>query len=653
MTHSYISGTSLGKQLRRLGLTALLAGGTALAAQAQTFTYDPTLSYNVAGTYTDLGTNGTAIATANTDDANSAAQNIGFTFTFNGTAFTQFVLNTNGLLRLGASAPSAALAASPYSGAPDLGPVNSTDAADVNLIMPFNYDLTAGTSTPEYRVSTTGTAGNRVCTIQWKNVADKAIASSATVSTLVPTQYANFSFQVKLYEGSNQIDFVYGTATPGTGIDNPKFANIGLKGNDNAAFSNVITNKASVTAWSGTTFTTGPQPATNAHNFRGTVAPDAGRTYRFLAPVTNDAGVLSVYTLGKLPTAALPHTVQAAIVNNGTAALTNQSVTLTVSGANTFTNTQTIPSLQPGFYTVVSFTALPATLAAGINNVTVTVPADGNNNNNSLSVQQTVSSSNGTFSYVPSNQTNVSGNSVFGAAVTGGVFATKYTTQKAGTVTSVSVYLSEAATSGTSTTSVGKTVYGVVLSPTGTVLGQSANYVIQASDINTYKTFTITTPPAVAAGGSFLAGLAQPAYTGLRFYPVATQIENPVRSDTYFSGTIGSALTDISTGASTIRLMMEANLSVTLATSKELQRAVTVYPNPSESGIFNLAVQAANAASGLGVEVTNQLGQRVYTGTARDNNTTKLDLSNLAPGIYHLQVRNGQEYTSSQISIVK
>jgi hypothetical protein len=649
MTHSYISGAGLGKQLRRLGLTALLAGGTALAAQAQSFTYDPSLSYNVAGTYTDLGTNGTAIATANTDDANSTAQNIGFNFSFNGITFTQFVLNTNGLIRLGAAAPASTLAASPYSGAPDLGPVNSTDPADVNLIMPFNFDLTAGTSTPEYRVYTTGTAGSRVCTIQWKNVADKAIAGSASSSALVPTQYANFSFQVKLYEGSNQIDFVYGTATRGTGTDAAKFANIGLKGTDNTLFNNLITNKASVTAWSGTTFSTGPQAAAaNAHNFRGSVAPDAGRTYRFSVPVANDAGIIGVYTLGKLPTAALPTTVQAAVVNIGTTALTNQSVTLTVSGANTFTNTQTIPSLQPGFYTIVTFAALPATFVAGVNNVTVTVPADGNANNNSLAVQQTVSST-GTFSYIPSNQTNVSGNSVFGAATTGGVFATKYTTQKAGTVTSVSVYLSEASTS----TSVGKTVYGVVLSPGGAVLGQSANYVIQASDINTYKTFTITTPPAVAAGSSFLAGLAQPAYTGSQFYPVATQIENPVRSDTYFSGPLGGALTDVSTGTNTVRFMMEANLSVALATSKELQRAITIYPNPSESGIFNLNVQAANAANGLGVEVTNQLGQRVYTGTARDNNTTKLDLSNLAPGIYHLQVRNGQEYTSSQISIVK
>jgi hypothetical protein len=198
-----------------------------------------------------------------------------------------------------------------------------------------------------------------------------------------------------------------------------------------------------------------------------------------------------------------------------------------------------------------------------------------------------------------------------------------------------------------------------VLSSTGTVLGQSANYVIQATDLGTYKTFAITTPPAVAAGSSFLAGLAQPAYTGLRYFPVVIQTETPTRSDAYFGVAIaGGTPSDLSVGANGTnsgfgRLMMEASLSVALATSKELQRAITVYPNPSESGIFNLNVQAANAANGLGVEVTNQLGQRVYTGTARDNNTTKLDLSNLANGIYHLQVRNGQEYTSSQISIVK
>ena len=52
---------------------------------------------NVTGTYTDLAATGTVISTGgNFDNANSPAQNIGFTFYYNGTTLTQFILNTNG-----------------------------------------------------------------------------------------------------------------------------------------------------------------------------------------------------------------------------------------------------------------------------------------------------------------------------------------------------------------------------------------------------------------------------------------------------------------------------------------------------------------------------------------------------------------------------
>jgi hypothetical protein len=660
MTHSYISGAGLGQQLRRLGITAVLAGGTALAVQAQNLNYTTAGATNVTTTYTDLGTNGTTITTANTDDANSTAQNIGFSFAYNGTTFNQFVLNTNGFIKLGATAPSAtAMFVPEAASATVVNPI--TSANDPNIIAPFNTDLTASPAGgAEYRVYTSGTAGSRVCTIQWKNVADKT-------STYL-NQFSNISFQARLYEATGVVEFVYSTATQGTNPDDYRFAQIGLKGTTfgSGQVVQVIT-PTPTTAWSAATFadyaTAVANQQINLFLFRGTLPSDAGRTYRFAplsAPVTNDAAVVGVYTLGKLPLpAALPHAVQATINNPGTSTLTNLVVTLNVTGANTFSNTQTIASLASGASTTVTFAAYPTTFVAGTNTVTVAVPADGNAANNSAAVQQNVTTGVGTFSYVPSNQTNTAGNFVVGATTAGGIYATKYTTQRAGTVTSVSVYLSSAGASTTSAISAGKTVYGVVLSPAGVVLGQSASYVIQTADIGTYKTFTITTPPAVAAGGSFLAGLAQPVYTGLRFYPLAIQTETPTRSDTYFGIPIaGGTPTDLSIGANGAnssfgRLMMEANLSVALATSKELQRAVTVYPNPSESGIFNLAVQAANAASGLGVEVTNQLGQRVYTGTARDNNTNKLDLTNLAPGIYHLQVRNGQEYTSSQISIVK
>ena len=247
------------------------------AAQAQ-FNYVPGNAVNASTAYTDLAATGTAIATANTDDGNSAAQAIGFTFTYNGTAFTQFVLNTNGLIRLGAAAPSAAnLFFCNVAGCSNVAPVSSTDPADINLIIPFNMDLEASTTgTPEYRVATTGTAPNRVATIQWKNVRDKADAGTAGT-----TQYGNMQFQVKLYETSNNIEFVYGTFTS-TAPDAFRFATVGIKGASSASSQTVLANKASSAApWTNTIFITGNY-TTSLHNIRGTVPPDAGRTYRFV-----------------------------------------------------------------------------------------------------------------------------------------------------------------------------------------------------------------------------------------------------------------------------------------------------------------------------------------------------------------------------------
>lgn len=280
--------TSLQSRLKRAGrwLPVAALPFLSLAAQAQTFNYLTGNATNPAtpSTYTDLGTTGTAIATLNTDDDNSAAQTIGFNFSFNGTTFTQFVLNTNGLIRLGSAAPSSAAAFPSYAQAAETGPISGTNATDVNLIAPFNIDLSSGAAGPaEYRFITTGTAPNRVCTIQWKNVADKAQAVSAMITTVLTTQLANFSFQAKLYETSNTIEFVYGTATAGTGTAAAKYVAVGIKGS--APAESVLATKMSSAAWSTTTFMAGPYlapAAGNAHNVRQTFLPDAGRTYRFV-----------------------------------------------------------------------------------------------------------------------------------------------------------------------------------------------------------------------------------------------------------------------------------------------------------------------------------------------------------------------------------
>jgi hypothetical protein len=270
------------------------------ATQAQTLNYMPASARNIVGTYSDLGTAGTAIVTANFDNANSAATPIGFSFSYNGGTFTQFVLNTNGYLKLGATFPAA-----PFFGAgpQDVtgGPLNS---ADSNLILPFNYDLEAGTGTPEYRVATTGTSPNQVTTIQWKNVSPKTLNFNPTTS--VDKQFLNMNFQVKLYEGSNTIEFVYGPATSNTATSSAEWAVAGLKGSGSAAGQTVLVEKLSSIAWSGATFISGAYTSINAFNIRQTFLPDPGRTYRFVAGSTtaNTRNEALAATVGLYPVPA-------------------------------------------------------------------------------------------------------------------------------------------------------------------------------------------------------------------------------------------------------------------------------------------------------------------------------------------------------------
>lgn len=56
---------------------------------------------NVPGEYIGLVDEGIIIETDDTDDANSEPQEIGFTFRYHCQEFTQFILNTNGFIKLG------------------------------------------------------------------------------------------------------------------------------------------------------------------------------------------------------------------------------------------------------------------------------------------------------------------------------------------------------------------------------------------------------------------------------------------------------------------------------------------------------------------------------------------------------------------------
>ena len=563
MNHHY-NRSGPNARLRHLALAALLTTGTAVGAQAQTtLNYPVANTQNLAGTYSDLGTTGTVISTSSTDDANSAEQLIGFNFAYNGATMDRFILNTNGFLKLGAAAGMTAPTVALYTAYAEFnsgGTLLGTATDDINLVSPFNYDLLSGTSTAEYRMVTTGTAPNRVCTIQWKNVADKAQLSQAG-GTTVANQYANMAFQVKLYEVNGTIDFVYAAPTAAAAANNNfKYAQTGLKGAGNGATQIVRVTKGSMSPWgdAAVTFASGPVTAgaTGAFNFRQSVPPDNGRTYRFVPTVPNDAGVSQLYTINQLAVpGTAPHAVRALVSNNGTNPLANLVVTLNVTGANTFTDTQTIAALAVGASATVTFAAYtPAN--QGTNTVTVSVPNDDNSQNNTKAETQVVNTT--TFSYI---SPGVGASSAVGFPSGSELgFGAKYSLSTARSVTAVRAFVYDAPSSPpTQKTTVGETLYGIVLDGTGTVLGRSANFVVTAADINAMHTFTLTSPVTVPAG-DFIVGMVQvsPASNGTAsFFPMGVQSESPTRPGTFYRfSPAGGTPTDATGGTS--RYLVEA-----------------------------------------------------------------------------------------------
>ncbi|MFD2721778.1 T9SS type A sorting domain-containing protein [Hymenobacter monticola] len=607
-----------------LGAALFLAAAPAAHAQLP---YAAANAVNVAGTYADLGSAGTAIGTGgNFDDANSAAQSIGFSFAYNGQSFTQFVLNTNGFLKLGAVAPAGPFFATQPQA--DAGTGGLVFSSETNVVLPFNTDLRAGTAGAEYRVATTGTAGSQVCTIQWKNVQDKP-------ENGLGTQYDNFSFQVKLYEGSNQIEFVYGPATAGPGPDALRYILIGLKGNSAANPDLVLAGKNSTDAWSLTGFRQG----SDTHNARGSVRPDAGRTYRFTAAVPNDAAVF-LYSYDQLAVPpGSPATLRALVTNVGTTTLAAPVVTLTVAGANTLTLTQTATTLAPGARTVVTFANVPVSIA-GANTVTATLPNDGNNGNNVSALPLLTTAT--TFSYVTPGLPNTAGivNTTNGSGV-----AARFTISAPATVAAVRAYLVGGA---------GASFYGVVLSrSTGAVLARSANYVLTAADQNTLHTFPLTAPVSVPAG-DFLVGIVQ-ASTGGTTPALGTQNEAILRSDSFFFVSSAGAVPNDAANTPNGKFMLEAVLSgpTSAAASAALDQAVRVFPNPSASGWFELETTGLPSSQPVQTTVTTLLGQRVHSGTGLASGRTVLDLSALAAGVYVLQVQQGNLLTQRRLVINK
>lgn len=172
-------------------------------AQVSTYSFSETTETYVAVT----GTNSTATG----DDGIQNGIPIGFTFKYDGVDYTHFCLSTNGWIKMGDAATTGTTGTANYSNA------FSATAANRPLIAPIWDDNHRNAGAISYSLS--GTAPNQILEVGWDavNIGGSGATSAANTA----------SYKLRLYEGTNVIEFVYGPtmATAGT-----LTASIGLNG---------------------------------------------------------------------------------------------------------------------------------------------------------------------------------------------------------------------------------------------------------------------------------------------------------------------------------------------------------------------------------------------------------------------------------------
>lgn len=137
------------------------------------------------------------------DDNRSFAIDIGFDFWYNGVRYTQFNVSTNGFIDFSTSTSNGT-----GTGAYGYSNTRFSNTTPTGLsLAPLYDDMTAQGGAEalgnSIKYLTSGNSPNRVLTVEWINMAVYGNTSP------------DLNFQVKLYETTGVIEFIYGTITPG------------------------------------------------------------------------------------------------------------------------------------------------------------------------------------------------------------------------------------------------------------------------------------------------------------------------------------------------------------------------------------------------------------------------------------------------------
>ena len=213
------------------------------------------------GTYTPLvGGTVAVITSGDFDDGFSNGLPIGFSFTYNGTAYTTISASANGWTALGTNITLTTSTTNLTTGVnrPKLAPLYE----DLHLVS--NSNLT---------YATTGVAGSRVFTLQYANILWDFAAVTPSIS-----------FQVKLYEGTNVVEFVYQQESGSVELNSSGGTSIGITTTATGSGSFLSLSDAG----------TNPSVSSTVETVNIGVRPATGQIYRWIpyctASATNTTG---------------------------------------------------------------------------------------------------------------------------------------------------------------------------------------------------------------------------------------------------------------------------------------------------------------------------------------------------------------------------
>jgi hypothetical protein len=638
----------------------VLAAGLLLAnkATAQVDAYTFTAS---TGTYTPL-VGGTPVTSVLGDDVLSGTIPLSFAFVFDGATYTDVKVSSNGWLTFNTAATSGNLSNDLANGAPDERP----------RLAPYWDDLDGRGSNAAASYTITGTAPNRVFTFEWLNW----------------FRYGNpqptFSMQVQLFEGTNQIRYIYevsaGTLTAAT-------ASVGLSGIATAGGCSSFLSLSDVSA----------SPTDNIPGL-----PASGQVYTFVPPVPSNcpiprclSAVVTNTTAAVTFSASNPNPGPFTIIY-GPAGFDPATGGTTITGVTS--TSSVITGLAPGNYQFFVRQECGGTLGSstlsGAGNFSVACPSAGG-----LTVNTTTNTT-ASLSWAGVLPAGASYTVIYGPAgfdpVTGGTSVTGITTNSTTLAnltpdTSYEFYvniicvgngtgmlngpvafntlltvpdndepcgaLPLASSSGTvSGTTIGATTSlqtGIDLPACSPAAAPKDVWFVFTLDSNATSTtlnlagtaagmVRVFTAPDCTSGPFVQVGCAA-ATTNNTGFTAPVTFTGLTAGQRYWVAVSGFGSSDIS-GAFTISASGTVLGSRAAAAASEL----VVYPNPSNTGELSVRV---SGASGIGeASLVNALGQVVRRVTVTAGNSEQhVNTRGLAAGVYTLRLTVGQRATATKV----